>query len=165
MFNDYVHICVCTCRTPHIFRNCSESSGTSSDAGPSEGGRARACGGRLQRRCTSLLQSRQVRRGKIGPFLRRIARDCRLLPSALGLAGTNPAPVSLPQLLGIEWDLFRCRHLLEEVELELAVVGCSVVVPLFSATPLRSRQIEVVTACQFHYQSPPPDNNQPSCSN
>ena len=40
---------------------------------PSGGGRARACSGRLQRRGTSLLQSRQVRRGKIGPFLRRIA--------------------------------------------------------------------------------------------
>ena len=31
-----------------------------------------------------------------------------------------------------------------------------VVVPLFPATPLQSRQIEVVTACQFHYQSNPP---------
>ncbi len=37
------------------------------------------------------LQSRQVRRGKIGPFLRRIARDRRPLPSALGLGGTNLA--------------------------------------------------------------------------
>ena len=42
-----------------------------------------------------------------------------------------PQAASLPQLLGIERDLFRCRHLVEEVELELAVVGCSVVVPLF----------------------------------
>ena len=66
-----------------------------------------------------------------------------------------PQAASLPPLLGIERDLFRCRHLVEEVELELAVVGCSVVVPLFPATPLQSRQIEVVTACQFHYQSPP----------
>ena len=48
---------------------------------------------------------------------------------------------SLPQLLGIERDLFRCRHLVEEIELELAVVGCSLVVPLFSATPLQSRQV------------------------
>ena len=47
-----------------------------------------------------------------------------------------PQAVSLPQLLGIERDLFRCRHLLEEIELELAVVGCSVVVPLLPATPL-----------------------------
>ena len=67
-----------------------------------------------------------------------------------------PQAASLPPLLGIERDLFRCRHLVEEVELELAVVGCSVVVPLFHATPLQSRQIEVVTACQFHYQFPPP---------
>ena len=37
-----------------------------------------------------------------------------------------PQAVSLPQLLGIERDLFRCRHLVEEVEQELAVVGCSV---------------------------------------
>jgi hypothetical protein len=61
-----------------------------------------------------------------------------------------PQAASLPRLLGIERDLFRCRHLVEEVELDLAVVGCSVVVPLFPATPLQSRQIEVVTACQFH---------------
>ncbi len=36
-----------------------------------------------------------------------------------------PQAASLPQLLGIELDLFRCRHLAEEIELELAVVGCS----------------------------------------
>ncbi len=52
-----------------------------------------------------------------------------------------PQAASLPQLLGIEWDLFRCRHLVEEVELELAVVGCNVVVPLFPATPLQSWQV------------------------
>ena len=52
-----------------------------------------------------------------------------------------PQAVSLPQLLGIELDLFRCRHLAEEIELELAVVGCSLVVPLFPATPLQSRQV------------------------
>ena len=52
-----------------------------------------------------------------------------------------PQAASLPPLLGIERDLFRCRHLVEEVELELAVVGCSVVVPLFPATPLQSRQV------------------------
>ena len=52
-----------------------------------------------------------------------------------------PQVVSLPQLLGIERDLFRCRHLVEEIELELAVVGCSLVVPLFPATPLQSRQV------------------------
>ena len=40
-----------------------------------------------------------------------------------------PQAASLPQLLGIERDLFRCRQLVEEVQLELAVVGCSVVVP------------------------------------
>ena len=52
-----------------------------------------------------------------------------------------PQAASLPPLLGIERDLFRCMHLVEEVELELVVVGCSVVVPLFSATPLQSRQV------------------------
>ena len=52
-----------------------------------------------------------------------------------------PQAASLPQLLGIERDLFQCRHLGEEVELELAVVGCSVVVPLFPATPLQQRQV------------------------
>jgi hypothetical protein len=52
-----------------------------------------------------------------------------------------PQAASLPQLLGIERDLFRCRHLVKEVELELAVVGCSVVVPLFPATPLQQRQV------------------------
>ena len=53
-----------------------------------------------------------------------------------------PQAVSLPQLLGIERDLFRCRHLVEEIKLELAVVvGCSVVVPLFPATPLPSWQV------------------------
>ena len=51
-----------------------------------------------------------------------------------------PQAASLPPLLGIERDLFRCRHLVEKAELELAVVGCSVVVPLFSVTPLQSRQ-------------------------
>ena len=48
-----------------------------------------------------------------------------------------PQAVSLPQLLGIERDFFRCRHLVEEVELELVVVGCSVAEPLFPATPLQ----------------------------
>ena len=48
-----------------------------------------------------------------------------------------PQAASLPQLLGIERDLFRCRHLVMEIELELAVVGCRVVVILFPATPLQ----------------------------
>ena len=53
-----------------------------------------------------------------------------------------PQAASLPPLIGIERDLFRCRHLVEKAELELAVVGCcSVVVPLFSVTPLQSRQV------------------------
>ncbi len=51
-----------------------------------------------------------------------------------------PQAASLPQLLGIERDLFRCRHLVEEVEQELAVVGCSVVVPLFPTTPLQQKR-------------------------
>ena len=50
-----------------------------------------------------------------------------------------PQAASLPPLLGIERDLFRCSRLVEEVELEPAVVvGCSVVVPLSPAT---SRQV------------------------
>ena len=36
-----------------------------------------------------------------------------------------PQAASLPLLLGIERDLFRCSHLVEEVELEPAVVNCS----------------------------------------
>ena len=52
-----------------------------------------------------------------------------------------PQAASLPPLLGIERDLFRCSQLVEEVELEPAVVGCSVVVPLSPATPLQSRQV------------------------
>ena len=52
-----------------------------------------------------------------------------------------PQTASLPPLLGIERDLFRCRHLVEEVELELAVVGCSVVVPLSPVTHLHSREV------------------------
>ena len=39
-----------------------------------------------------------------------------------------PQAASLLPLLGIERDLFRCSHLAEEVELEPAVVGCSVAV-------------------------------------
>jgi hypothetical protein len=53
-----------------------------------------------------------------------------------------PQAASLLPLLGIYRDLFRCSHLMEEVELEPAVVvGCSVVVPLSPATPLQSRQV------------------------
>ena len=39
-----------------------------------------------------------------------------------------PQAASLRPLLGIERDLFRCSRLVKEVELEPAVVGCSVVV-------------------------------------
>ena len=53
-----------------------------------------------------------------------------------------PQAASLLPLLGIERDLSRCSRLVEEVELEPAVVvGCSVVVPLSPATPLQSRQV------------------------
>ncbi len=52
-----------------------------------------------------------------------------------------PQTVSLPPLLGIEWDLFQCSHLVQEVELEPAVVTCSIAVPLFPAVPLQSRQV------------------------
>jgi hypothetical protein len=52
-----------------------------------------------------------------------------------------PQAASLPPLLGIEQDFFQFSHLVEEVELEPAVVGCSVVVPLSPATPLQSRQL------------------------
>ena len=39
-----------------------------------------------------------------------------------------PQAASLPPLLGIERDLFRCSRLVKEVELEPAVFGCSVMV-------------------------------------
>ena len=52
-----------------------------------------------------------------------------------------PQAASIPPLLGIERDLFRYSRLVEEVELEPAVVDCSVVVPLCPATPLQSRQV------------------------
>ena len=52
-----------------------------------------------------------------------------------------PQAASLPPLLGIERDLFRYSRLVEEVELEAAVVGCSVVVPLLPVTPLHSREV------------------------
>ncbi len=45
-------------------------------------------------------------------------------------------------IMEVEADAFAVlRDLVKEVELELAVVGCSVVVPLFPATPLQSRQV------------------------
>ena len=52
-----------------------------------------------------------------------------------------PQAASLLPLLGYERDLFRCSRLVEEVELEPAAVGCSVVVPLSPATLLQSRQV------------------------
>ena len=52
-----------------------------------------------------------------------------------------PQAAPLPPSLGIERDIFRCRHQVEEVKLELAVVGCSVVVPFSPATSLQSRQL------------------------
>ena len=58
---------------------------------PSEGGRARACGGRLQRRGTSLpCDTSAIEAGAQGKD-RAYPRDRRPLPSALGLGGTNPA--------------------------------------------------------------------------
>jgi len=50
-----------------------------------------------------------------------------------------PQAVSFPPQLWIDWDLFQRSHLVEEGELEPAVVGCSVAAPLFSAEPLQSR--------------------------
>ena len=41
-----------------------------------------------------------------------------------------PQAVPRPPSLGIEWDLFRHNQLVEEVQLEPAVVTCSVAVRL-----------------------------------
>ena len=51
-----------------------------------------------------------------------------------------PQAVSFPPQLRIDWDLSRRIPLVEEGELEPAVVGCSVAAPLFPAAPLQSRQ-------------------------
>ena len=51
-----------------------------------------------------------------------------------------PQAVSFPPQLTIDWDLSRRIPLVEEGELEPAVVGCSVAAPLFPAAPLQSRQ-------------------------
>ena len=51
-----------------------------------------------------------------------------------------PQAVSFPPQLRIDWDLSRHISLVEEGELEPAVVGCSVAAPLFHAAPLQSRQ-------------------------
>ena len=51
-----------------------------------------------------------------------------------------PQAVSFPPQLRIDWNLSRCIPLVEEGELEPAVVGCSVAVPLFPAAPLQSWQ-------------------------
>ncbi len=47
-----------------------------------------------------------------------------------------PQAVSFPPQLRIDWDLSRRIPLVEEGELEPAVVGCSVAAPLFPAAPL-----------------------------
>ena len=59
----------------------------------SGGDRARACGGRLQRRGTSLpFDTSAIEAGAQGKDRAFPAyRDRRPLPSALGLVGTNPA--------------------------------------------------------------------------
>ncbi len=52
-----------------------------------------------------------------------------------------PQAIPLPLSAGIEWDLFRHIQQAEEVELEPAVVTCSVVAHGFSAVPLPSRHV------------------------
>ena len=49
--------------------------------------------------------------------------------------------VSLPPLLGIEWDLFRHIHLVNDVELEPTVVSCSFSELLFPAISVHSRKV------------------------
>ncbi len=48
--------------------------------------------------------------------------------------------VSLPAPLRIKSDLFLCTHLVQEIQLESAVVTCRVLVPTFPAVPVNSRQ-------------------------
>ena len=48
--------------------------------------------------------------------------------------------VSLPPLLGTESDLFQRDSLSQEVQLEPALVACSVVVPHVPAVPVQSGQ-------------------------
>ena len=52
-----------------------------------------------------------------------------------------PQAVPRPPSLGIEWDLFRHNQLVEEVQLEPAVVTCSVAVRFVPAIPLRPGQV------------------------
>ncbi len=52
-----------------------------------------------------------------------------------------PQAVPLPPSLGIESDLFLYGHPSEEVELELAVVTCSIAEPLVPALSLQSGQV------------------------
>ena len=51
-----------------------------------------------------------------------------------------PNAISFSPERRIDWDLSRRIPLVEEGELEPAVVGCSVAAPLFPAAPLQSRQ-------------------------
>ena len=60
-----------------------------------------------------------------------------------------PKAVSLPPLLGIEWDLFRRDHLSQDVAFMPLVVSCSVAVPLFPATTLQSRPVRMGTTGLF----------------
>ena len=49
-----------------------------------------------------------------------------------------PQAIPLPPSLRTEWDLFRPIHPVQEVDVEPAVVTCSVVVPLVPAVPLQT---------------------------
>ena len=49
--------------------------------------------------------------------------------------------VSLPPLLGIQWDFFRHIPLGPDVELEPMVVSCSFIAPLFPAAPVKTGQV------------------------
>ena len=48
--------------------------------------------------------------------------------------------VSLPAPLRVKSDLFLCTHLVEEIQLESAVVTCRVLVPTSPAVLVHSRQ-------------------------
>ena len=60
-----------------------------------------------------------------------------------------PQAVSFPPQLRIDWDLSRRIPLVEEGELEPAVVGCSVAAPLLSAEPLQPRRVRRVKIGPF----------------
>ena len=49
--------------------------------------------------------------------------------------------ISLPSLLGIQWDLFRYIQLGQDIELKTLVVSNSFIAPLFPAEPVKTGQV------------------------